>query len=62
MHDLVLESFENLQYRLCIMNLQISEVDVALLYQPNAFKLLHDEPIRVTFTDAPIALQEISCM
>ncbi|HQB28273.1 MAG TPA: endonuclease/exonuclease/phosphatase family protein [Paludibacter sp.] len=55
MHDLVVWSpLKNLQYRFVHHESpDIRGVDVALLYQPNAFKLLHDEPIRVTFTDAP---------
>lgn len=45
---------KNLRYRFVHHESpDIRGIDVALLYQPDVFKLLHDEPIRVTFTDAP---------
>ena len=55
MHDLVIWGpLKNLQYGFVHHESpDVRGVDVALLYQPDMFKLLYDEPIRVTFADAP---------
>jgi endonuclease/exonuclease/phosphatase family metal-dependent hydrolase len=56
MFDLVRGSLKNLQYRFVHHESPDARgVDVALLFLPEYFELLYDEPLRVTFPDAPKA-------
>jgi len=52
--DLIRGPLKNLYYRFVHYDSPDARgVDVALLYLPELFKVLHDEAIRVTFADAP---------
>jgi hypothetical protein len=52
--DLVRGPLNNLHYRFVHHDSPDARgVDVALLYLPEMFKVLRDEPIRIRFTDAP---------
>lgn len=52
--DLVRGPLKNLHYRFVHHDSPDARgVDVALLYLPEMFNILHDEAIRITFTDAP---------
>lgn len=52
--DLVRGPLNNLHYRFIHHDSPDARgVDVALLYLPEMFKVLHDEPLRIRFTDAP---------